>query len=169
MTRADSDLEARPLHMTRDLSIGALGDANRARIHHFRNARGEAADATADGSDWSLLEWAAAVCGEAGELANVCKKIRRGDLELAEPAVQAMVAGELADMAIYLEITARQAGINLSVAIVDKFNATSVKIGSPVRLHLRPRFFVGRPELPRSGTRARPAESKAPNRRPRRP
>jgi hypothetical protein len=30
-------------------------------------------------SDWSLAEWSNAMCGEAGETANITKKIRRGD------------------------------------------------------------------------------------------
>src|SRR4051812_2448002 len=35
-----------------------------------------------DFRQWSGLEWAGAMCGEAGEAANVAKKLRRVELEI---------------------------------------------------------------------------------------
>jgi len=43
-----------------------------------------------------------ALCGETGELANVIKKIHRGSLSIEDEDVVASIAGELADILIYL-------------------------------------------------------------------
>ena len=40
--------------------------------------------------DWNALEWAGAMCGEAGEAANLCKKLRRRGAD-AEPFIAELV------------------------------------------------------------------------------
>jgi NTP pyrophosphatase (non-canonical NTP hydrolase) len=69
------------------------------------------------------------MCGEAGETANVVKKIERGDMTLDE--ARPLLADELADVICYAVIVAERAGINLGDAVVKKFNQVSdtVKVG----------------------------------------
>lgn len=83
---------------------------------------------------WSLSEWMLAVCGEAGEAANIIKKLNRvrdgipGNTE-HPTELQQKLADELADVFCYLDLTAQAAGIDLSAAIAAKFKAVSDKIG----------------------------------------
>jgi len=93
------------------------------------------------GSDpWTAADWSNATCGEAGEMANVIKKIRRhetgavneGDPPLA--TLKAMAAEEIADVVIYADLLAKYLGIDLGQAIRSKFNKVSVKYGFPERL-----------------------------------
>lgn len=115
------------------LTFQALRKANIARLPEFRNARGESAYARLDGSDWSLLEWAGALAGEVGELANLLKKIKRGDLP-NDIATRVEVAKEIADIQIYLDLLAFRAGIDLDTATIAKFNEISRKVRSNVRI-----------------------------------
>lgn len=90
---------------------------------------------------WTLADWSNALCGEAGEYANVIKKIRRIDLgtetdgrkEDREDLVYK--AGlELADVVQYALLNAEVLGIDLSAAISVKFDIVSVREGFPERL-----------------------------------
>ena len=69
------------------------------------------------------------MAGEVGELCNLLKKIRRG--EDIDPEDVEM---EMADVAIYLDLVAHHAGIDLGEAIRHKFNRDSVKRGFSHRL-----------------------------------
>jgi hypothetical protein len=71
-------------HRTDGLTFRTLRDANKARLPQFKNRRGEPAHSEPDGSDWKLSAWCNAVTGELGELANLIKKIERGDMTLDE-------------------------------------------------------------------------------------
>lgn len=115
--------------MTSKLTFATLREANHIRLPLFKNSKGELAHNTT-GSDWSLLEWAGALCGEAGELANLLKKVRRGDITLDE--ARPAIGKELADNVIYLDLIAQQAGIDLGAATVAKFNEVSVRVGVEV-------------------------------------
>ena len=119
--------------MISKLTFLALREANTIRLPLFKNGKGVVAHSKADGSDWTLLEWAGALCGEAGELANLLKKVRRGDVTLDE--ARPAIAKELADNVIYLDIIAKQAGIDLGRAVTQKFNETSTKTGVAVYLY----------------------------------
>jgi NTP pyrophosphatase (non-canonical NTP hydrolase) len=119
-------------YMTDGLTFNTLRGGNERRLLDFKNGKGEVAHAKADGSDWSLGDWMTAVAGEVGEAANVLKKVRRGDLSLDE--ARPAIARELADVVIYLDILAKQAGVDLGRAVMDTFNAKSVQVGSRVRL-----------------------------------
>ena len=112
------------------LSFNTLRGANTARLPQFKNAKGEPAHSKPDGSDWTLGEWCNAVAGELGEAANLIKKVRRGDLSLEEARPQ--LADECADIVTYLDILAKQAGIDLGKATKDKFNRVSERVGSNV-------------------------------------
>jgi hypothetical protein len=56
---------------------------------------------------------ALALCGEAGEYANVVKKIWRGSADPKSPAVRTQLAGEQTDILIYLLLGAHVQGMDL--------------------------------------------------------
>jgi len=107
-------------------SFHDLSVANLKRMSDFQRAYPEGQDSF---KDWSPLEWAGAVCGEAGELANKCKKLKRGqDIPSRE------IADELADVVIYCDLLAQKLNIDLGEAVRHKFNERSETINSEVRL-----------------------------------
>lgn len=115
---------------TDGLTFNALREANVKRLPLFRNNLGEPAHSKPDGSDWSDAEWLQAVVGELGEYANLKKKQQRGDLEERTPEQQKeMLADELADVAIYLDLLCFRQGIDLGDAVMRKWNKTCVKTG----------------------------------------
>jgi NTP pyrophosphatase (non-canonical NTP hydrolase) len=91
---------------------------------------------------WSPAEWTNAMCGEAGEAANVAKKMLRHrdnvagnsgeDRDLA--ALRVKLARELADVVIYADLCAAAQGIDLGQAIRETFNRKSEEIGADQRL-----------------------------------
>jgi NTP pyrophosphatase (non-canonical NTP hydrolase) len=117
---------------TDGLTFNVLRAANAQRLPQFRDAKGRRSHSEPDGSDWNPAEWLQAVVGELGELANILKKVRRGDVtrEEALPAIRK----EFADVVIYFDIFAAQFGIDLGRAIIDKFNEVSVRVGSDIRI-----------------------------------
>lgn len=117
---------------TNGLTFNALRDANVARLPTFKNKHGEPAHTEPDGSDWSPAQWFQAMIGEAGEYANLRKKFERGDISQEEFNREA--AKELADIQIYLDLLAFRLGINLSGAVIAKFNEVSLRVGSPIHL-----------------------------------
>jgi NTP pyrophosphatase (non-canonical NTP hydrolase) len=86
---------------------------------------------------WSVAEWTNAMCGEAGEAANIAKKMIRHrdatggnqgtDTDL--DALRAKLRAELADVVIYADLTAASQGIDLGDAVRDTFNAKSQALG----------------------------------------
>lgn len=96
-------------------------------------------------NDWSVLEWAGAMCGEAGEAANVAKKLLRvqsgmqfiGGVALTEDDISNLdgkLAQECADVFLYLVLLAAKRNINLGYAIRETFNRKSVEYNFPERL-----------------------------------
>ena len=113
---------------------------------------------------WSLADWSNAMTGEAGEAANLVKKLRRietrtdtgpwqiphstvpgrtVDLDIGQQSrILAKGIGlELADVVIYAdllaqELTRRYDGYDLSDLIVTKFNAVSHREGFPEQLSI---------------------------------
>lgn len=85
-------------------------------------------------NSWSLSDWITATAGELGEAANIVKKLNRvrdgikGNAETPEQ-LRAMLADELADVAIYLDLLAQAAGFDLETIRRAKFDRTSQKIG----------------------------------------
>lgn len=121
------------------LDLATLAETNAARCRRWHP----------DGSEpWTLADWSNAMCGEAGEAANVIKKLRRLETGTAQPTspddrrVLAKQAGlEIADTVIYAdllaqELTRRYGGYDLSNLIVTKFNAVSHREGFPEQLAL---------------------------------
>lgn len=90
-------------------------------------------------NSWSLSDWYTALAGESGEAGNVIKKLNRvrdgivGNKESPEQLEQ-MLADELADVYLYLDLLAQAAKIDLPTAIERKFNAVSERHGFPERL-----------------------------------
>lgn len=100
--------------------------------------------------DWAITDWALAMIGEAGEACNVVKKLNRSrDGVTGNDATDAellrQLGHEIADTIIYLDLLAAAAGIDLSRAVIEKFNITSRNNGFPERLG----------DIPRSTTPAR--------------
>lgn len=97
-----------------------------------------------DFRSWSGLEWAGAMCGEAGEAANVAKKLKRTESDIAGNAwsdrpldksqlVDAL-AKEASDTFLYLTLLCSRYGINLASAVQQTFNSKSEELGYPERL-----------------------------------
>lgn len=92
---------------------------------------------------WSLLEWAGALCGEAGEAANIAKKIRRIHLQLPNREAGTSVtefdelkhklAREIADVIIYGLIILSMLGVNASGILAEVFDKKSEEYGFPER------------------------------------
>ena len=117
--------------MNNHLTFGALRRANIARVRLFLNSKGQLAHT--DGvMDWSPNDWMTALCGEVGELANLLKKVRRGDFSPAEAHKQ--ISDELADVQIYLDLLAERMDIDLADATASKFNEVSTRQGLPTYL-----------------------------------
>lgn len=102
-----------------------------------------------DFRQWSGLEWAGAMCGEAGEAANVAKKLRRVELSLEGNAasehattdldvLKYKLGRECADVFLYLVLLAARYEIDLQSAIVRTFNAKSEEMGFPERITAPP-------------------------------
>lgn len=99
-----------------------------------------------DFRQWSGLEWAGAMCGEAGEAANVAKKLRRVELAidgnaaseraLVPAELRDKLASECADVFLYLVLLAARYDIDLTPAIVNTFNKKSVEMGFPERVFM---------------------------------
>lgn len=114
----------------KSLSFATLRAANLQRLPLFKNAKGERAHASENGSDWTRADWLEAVAGELGEYANFSKKFRRGDINEVE--FKEAARKELADVVTYLDILAYQLGIDLGDATREKFNAVSNRVGCAV-------------------------------------
>lgn len=98
---------------------------------------------------WTVLEWAGAMCGEAGETANAAKKLRRIQQSLknvnkvsgrqvdSERAAKMMMAKEAADTFLYLVLCWDAAGFSgpeVEEIIADVFNKKSEECDFPERL-----------------------------------
>jgi len=109
-------------YMTNGLSFNTLRAANEQRIKASKYEKCE--------RDWTPAHWMQATLGELGELANLMKKVDRGDFSLDE--ARADIAREFADVQTYLDIMALKLGIDLGAATREKFNEVSARIGSRV-------------------------------------
>lgn len=114
-----------------DLGFGELRNVNKTRCERWH---------VAGSTPWSLADWSNALCGEAGELANFIKKIRRhetGARNDGDPPVEELIAKatlELADVVVSADLLAQKLGVNLAEAVKAKFNKVSEKYGFPERL-----------------------------------
>lgn len=96
--------------------------------------------------EWSPLEWAGAMAGEAGEAANAAKKLKRVESHLQNinapgrqlidvHAARVKVAEESADTILYALLLMARVGIaNPERVIAEVFNRKSEEYGFPERL-----------------------------------
>lgn len=94
-----------------------------------------------DADEWTGADWSNAMCGEAGEAANVVKKLRRHETHTGtayntpDTAVLLLaLAEELADVVLYADLLAHKYGIDLASAVAAKFNRVSIAQDFPERL-----------------------------------
>lgn len=95
----------------------------------------------ADGEPWSGADWGNALAGEVGELCNVIKKVRRWETGASRAyntpnmlTLNQMLAEEIADVFLYLDLVAYHFGLDLYPVIRRKFNDVSEIQGFPERL-----------------------------------
>lgn len=103
------------------------------RINHDR------AIAWLGDEQWSLLEWAGAMCGEAGECANFGKKLKRIRHKLPNKeagikvedilAYELKMAKEAADTIIYAVLIINELGFDASKMVADVFDKKSEEYG----------------------------------------
>lgn len=91
--------------------------------------------------DWSVSDWACAMAGEAGEVCNAVKKLRRIECDAnsvnnpeSHAAAISAIALEIGDTLLYLNLLALRLGIDLEQAVKDTFNRVSEREGFPQRL-----------------------------------
>lgn len=95
-------------------------------------------------ADFSLLFFSNALAGEAGEVANVVKKMERHRMGLRGSIADPNALGfELADVLTYTDLTALRADLDLGYVFVRKFNEVSAKYG------MRTHFQIGNDDVPR--------------------
>lgn len=101
-------------------------------------------------NSWSPLEWAGAMCGEAGEAANSAKKLKRVQDQIAnndgrlfglemslteqEKLYAKQIGMEVADTIIYSVLLCARVGVDLEACIKEAFNQKSEEYGFPERL-----------------------------------
>jgi len=116
-----------------DISFIHISAINRARSAMWHE----------EGEPWSLADWSNAMCGEAGELANVIKKIRRIETsthgrytEQDRAALVEKAKLEVADVYLYLDLLLEQLDDHASMpnVVAAKFNITSDEYGFPHKL-----------------------------------
>jgi NTP pyrophosphatase (non-canonical NTP hydrolase) len=92
-------------------------------------------------NSWSESDWLTAIAGELGELASLIKMRNRERDGLAgnkfSPTMK-QIADEIADVFFYLDLLAASFEIDLSNAIVSKFNEVSERVGFPDRMQFAP-------------------------------
>ncbi len=113
------------------LTLAEVIDANRQRCKRWHDA---------DTEPWTGADWSNAMCGEAGEAANVVKKLRRHETRTSpqggpdEAALRAALGHEIADTILYALLLGDHYAIDVVEALIDKFNLVSERQGFPERL-----------------------------------
>lgn len=77
--------------------------------------------------DWPWQNWAICIAGEAGEFANLVKKVIRGDFSLE--AKREELLKELADIITYSDLAISSLGGNTAEVVSAKFEEVSNRIG----------------------------------------
>jgi NTP pyrophosphatase (non-canonical NTP hydrolase) len=105
------------------MDLSKLRDANNARQIEWK------------ASDLDLSFKGNELAGEVGEACNVIKKLERERLGIngSRDTVEHL-GEELADVIICVDLIAAKLGIDLSKAVVNKFNLTSEKVGLTTKL-----------------------------------
>lgn len=128
--------------LRRRLTLVAIVEANLSRVEKWHSLE-----------SWSPLEWAGAMCGEAGEAANAAKKLKRVTDQIANEdgrlfgqqmslgdqgaLYRAQVIKEYADTLIYGVLLCASVGATpeeIEQTVRDVFNKKSEEYGFPERL-----------------------------------
>lgn len=125
------------IRASKNLSLEYLREVNSKRVELWNK----------DSPAWTPADNLVELVGELGEAANVMKKLRRlkcrmvphknqtpEELDKAEKDYIAHLTDEMGDIVICVDLLAQNLGINLSQAVVNKFNKTSDKYGFPIKL-----------------------------------
>lgn len=92
--------------------------------------------------EWNACEWACAMAGEAGEVCNAVKKMKRmetgstteGDPTNYTDAIDA-IGSEIADTILYLDLLAARLSIDIGHEVCKKFNEVSERRKSRITLN----------------------------------
>jgi len=119
-----------------DLAVLQETSASRAEQWHGARPRPD------DGTGWTGADWSNAMCGEAGEAANIVKKLRRHETGAGTgyntPPYADLIdklGEEIADVVCYAVLLAEYYGIELSETVIAKFNQVSRAQNFPQRVH----------------------------------
>src|ERR1700681_546745 len=108
------------------LTFDALREANVTRLLELKDSKGEKA------RELSTPAWCMAALAKFGLVANLLHQVDRGTYEIED--IRQELANELADCVTYLDILAYKAGVDLGEATARKWNATSKRSGSDLRI-----------------------------------
>ncbi len=123
------------------LDLGELQKINEERANRWHT----------DGmSGWTALEWAGAMCGEAGEAANAAKKLKRIDSQLLNndgrlfgqivslseqrEIYKKLIAKEVGDTILYGVLLCTRLGMSVEDAVREVFNQKSEEYNFPERI-----------------------------------
>ena len=90
--------------------------------------------------EWSPQDWGCAMAGEAGELCNILKKMRRVSDGIHSENNEEMIvlkeaaAQEIGDTFLYLDLLCQRLDLDMYCCIRDTFNRVSEREGFPHRL-----------------------------------
>lgn len=91
-------------------------------------------------TEWNVSDWAVAMAGEAGEVCDAVKKLRRLECNLATKRAKTReqrvedIADEIGDTFLYLDLLAQHLGLTLEDCVKNKFNKVSERENLPHRL-----------------------------------
>lgn len=92
-------------------------------------------------NEWNAAEWSNAMAGEAGEVCNATKKLRRLECGLQQnkgpqtrQAALTHIAKEIGDTIVYADLLCQYLGLDLAACIKFAFNDVSEREGFPERL-----------------------------------
>jgi NTP pyrophosphatase (non-canonical NTP hydrolase) len=120
-----------------DLTFRTVSETNRKRCERWHPGF--------PGDAWTGADWSNAMCGEAGETANIVKKLRRHELgtgrDTTPPVadLRAKLAMEIGDVYLYLDLLAQHYGLDIAECVAATFNRVSVREGFPDRLPMPPK------------------------------
>ena len=122
---ATRDLEAQVREAREATTFRAFQERNRRRCENDERGFGHAV--AFDNPVWPIQNWALAIAGEAGELANLVKKCLRGDFTVMEKRDE--ILAELADVMTYCDLAISSLGADTAETILRKFKEVSRRIG----------------------------------------
>lgn len=120
-----------------DLTFHEVSEVNAKRADRWHRGFPHSEDG------WTGADWSNAVCGEAGEAANVVKKLRRIETGLVQAEQGSVDNGvytgilleklgtEIGDTFMYLDLLAQFYGLDIADCIVRTFNRVSMREGFP--------------------------------------